>query len=220
VRNPLMIIKGALRQLTRDGATREDVRDAAADIHGEIERLNRVVNEVLDFARPIRFDCSPTDVNALCRAVIAAVAAAEPEPTVIAQLDPSLPALDTDAERLRTALVNLLTNARQAVLSGNGAAGAPRPAVTLSTERLSDQRLAVSISDTGVGIAAEDLGRIFDPYFTTRRAGTGLGLPIAKNIIDGLGGTMAVASAPGVGTTIRIELSHAPIAEGGAAAAH
>ena len=64
--------------------------------------------------------------------------------------------------------------------------------------------------DRGVGIAPDDLPRIFDPYFTTRRAGTGLGLPIAKNIIDGLGGTITVASTPGTGTSIRIELGDAP----------
>ncbi len=70
--------------------------------------------------------------------------------------------------------------------------------------------MAISIRDRGVGIGADDLPRIFDPYFTTRRAGTGLGLPIAKNIIDGLGGTLTVASTPGTGTSIRIELGDAP----------
>jgi signal transduction histidine kinase len=68
IRNPLMIIKGALRQLKRDAATPDDIRDAAADIDGEIERLNRVVNEVLDFARPIRVERAPADINALCEA--------------------------------------------------------------------------------------------------------------------------------------------------------
>jgi signal transduction histidine kinase len=213
VRNPLMIIKGALRQLTRGGATSEDVREAAADIDGEIDRLNRVVNEVLDFARPIRFERSPTDVNALCRAAISAVAAADADPPVVAQLDPSAPMLETDGERLRTALVNLLTNATQAVGARNGVAlKNPGPAVTLSTRRLSDTRVAVSIADRGVGISADDLPRIFDPYFTTRRAGTGLGLPIAKNIIDGLGGTITVSSTPGTGTSIRIELGDVPSA--------
>jgi signal transduction histidine kinase len=211
VRNPLMIIKGALRQLTRGGVSAEDVRDAAADIDGEIERLNRVVNEVLDFARPIRFDRSTTDVNALCRAAVSAVAAAEPDPPVIADLDPTAPALETDPERLRTALVNLLTNARQAVIACNGS-GSPagQPSVTLSTTRLSSHRVALAIADQGVGIPPEDLPRVFDPYFTTKRGGTGLGLPIAKNIIDALGGTISVASSPGSGTRIRIELSDAP----------
>ena len=211
IRNPLMIIKGSLRQLRRDGATSDDVRDAAADIDGEIDRLNRVVNEVLDFARPIRFDRAPTDVNAVCRAAVSAVAAAEPEPPVVADLDPSAPTLHTDGERLRTALVNLLTNARQAVSARNGSPPHPGPPVKLTTARLSDHRILLNINDAGVGISADNLPRVFDPYFTTRRAGTGLGLPIAKNIIDGLGGTITVASTPGAGTNIRIELSDAPV---------
>ena len=211
IRNPLMIIKGSLRQLTRDGATPEDVRDAAADIDGEIERLNRVVHEVLDFAKPMRFERSTTDVNALCLAAASAVAAAEPDPPVTTSLDPAAPLLDTDGEKLRTALINLLTNARQAVASRNGSElPTTRPAVMLSTTRLAPHRLAVSIADSGLGIEPDNLPRIFDPYFTTRRAGTGLGLPIAKNIVDGLGGVLTIASTPGLGTTIRIELGDAP----------
>ena len=211
IRNPLMIIKGALRQLTRGAATAEDVRDAAADIDGEIERLNRVVNEVLDFARPTRFERASTDLNALCRSAVAAVAAAEAEPPVTTRLDFALPVLETDGEKLRTVLVNLLTNARQAVLARNDSDPlVNEPAVVLSTTRLSERRVAVSIDDRGIGIAPENLTRIFDPYFTTRRAGTGLGLPIAKNIIDGLGGSITVNSTPGSGTNIRIELSDAP----------
>ena len=61
------------------------------------------------------------------------------------------------------------------------------------------------MADRGVGIASEDLPHIFDPYYTTRRAGTGLGLPIAKYIIDGMGGRISVASTRGAGTTIQIE---------------
>jgi signal transduction histidine kinase len=213
IRNPLMIIKGSLRQLTRAGATHEDVRDAALDIDGEIERLNRVVNEVLDFAKPIRFERSLTDINALCQAAATAVAAAEPNPPVATRLDPNLPALETDGEKLRTALVNLLTNARQAAVAGNGSAPVTGPAVVLSTTRLSPHRVAVSIADGGLGIEPENLSRIFDPYFTTRRAGTGLGLPIAKNIVDGLGGAITIASTPGAGTTIRIEIGDAPSAQ-------
>jgi signal transduction histidine kinase len=215
IRNPLMIIKGALRQLSRVGVTSEDVREAAIDIDGETERLNRVVNEVLDFARPIRFDRSPTDINALCRDAAGAVTAAEPQPPVMVDLDPSVPTLETDSERLRTVLVNLLTNARHAVAARNG--NRPKDAaaaVTLSTARLSDRRIALTVRDRGIGIAPEDLPRVFDPFFTTRRAGTGLGLPIAKNIVDGLGGTITVASTPGVGTNIRIELGDAPAPRG------
>jgi signal transduction histidine kinase len=202
IRNPLMIIKGALRQATQDGATADDIRESAADINGEIERLNRVVNDVLDFARPIRFDLAPTDINALCRSAASAAEAAHPEPPVTVRLATAAPSLLTDGERLRIVLVNLLTNARQSA----------HTPVTLTTARLAERRVSIAIEDRGSGIAADDLPRIFDPYFTTRRAGTGLGLPIAKNIIDGLGGTITVRSSPGHGTTIRIELGDAPAA--------
>ncbi len=75
----------------------------------------------------------------------------------------------------------------------------------LST-RAAGAHISILVADTGAGIANPDLSRVFDPYFTTKRGGTGLGLPIAKNIVDGLGGTIAVASAAGRGTEIRIDL--------------
>ena len=207
VRNPLMIIKGALRQLRREGATAADIREAAADIDGEIERLNGVVNGVLDFARPIRFDLSPTDVNVLCNSAAGAVVAEHPNPPVALRLDGAAPTITTDSERLRTVLVNLLTNARQAVAARNGA-GVVAP-VVLATARAGDRRVSIVVEDQGVGIPKEDLPRIFDPYFTTRRGGTGIGLPIVKNIIDGLGGTLNVHSIANKGTRITIELGDA-----------
>ena len=77
--------------------------------------------------------------------------------------------------------------------------------MTLATAA-NGERVHITIADRGVGIGAEDLAHIFDPYFTTKRGGTGLGLPIAKNIIEGLGGTIAVSSARGRGTEIHLEL--------------
>ena len=66
--------------------------------------------------------------------------------------------------------------------------------------------MSIVVADSGAGIATGDLSRVFDPYFTTKRGGTGLGLPIAKNIIEGLGGTISVTSTPGRGTEMRIDL--------------
>ena len=202
VRNPLMIIKGALRTLDRDGATAADVRDAATDINEEIDRLNRLVNDVLDVARPIRFDPATTDINRVCSD---AVVATEHGGAVTLELATGLPALVTDGERLRTVLINLLTNAQHAVMAKPGAA------VRLQTEPLGDRRVVIYVRDSGPGIADEDLGRIFDPYFTTRRAGTGLGLAIAKNIVDGLGGSITVVTRQGAGTDFRIEVGDAPV---------
>ena len=204
VRNPLMIIKGALRTLDRDGASHADVRDAAKDIDEEIDRLNSLVNDVLDVARPIRFDPAPTDVNAVCRDAVQAAGAGRRNAAVTLGLAPSLPELVTDRERLRTVLINLLTNADNAI------EGRPAGAVTLITQQSGDRRISVTIHDTGNGIADDDLPRIFDPYFTTRRAGTGLGLAIAKNIIEGLGGSINVATRAGEGTDFRIDIGDAP----------
>ena len=203
VRNPLMIIKGALRTLARDGATAADVRDAATDIDEETDRLNRLVNDVLDVARPIRFDPAPTDINRVC-ADAAAAATPEHEAVVALDLAADLPTLVTDGERLRTVLVNLVTNAHHAVAAKAGAE------VRLQTSAIGGHRVAIVVRDNGSGISDDDLGRIFDPYFTTRRAGTGLGLAIAKNIVEGLGGSITVVSRPGSGTDFRIELGDAP----------
>jgi len=128
---------------------------------------------------------------------------------VALSLDESVGPIVTDGERLRIAMVNMLVNARHAL---NGSAGAADgPAVLLRTFR-AGSRVTITVADRGAGIDPGDLPRVFDPYFTTKRGGTGLGLPITKNIVEGLGGTIGVTSAPGRGTEIRIEL---PIAAAG-----
>jgi signal transduction histidine kinase len=205
IRNPLMIIKTALRGLKTQAPTPTTVTAAVTDIEEEVSRLNRIVSEVLDFARPIKFELAPADVNEICRDAARAVDSETPVIPVRIELDRSIPAAVTDAERLRQALVNILTNARHAVIARN-ADTAPADAVRLRTLRLGPDRIAIDVRDRGTGIAADDLPRVFDPYFTTRRTGTGLGLAISRNIIEGLGGTVAVSSRPGDGTEVRIEL--------------
>jgi signal transduction histidine kinase len=200
IRNPLMIIKGSLHTLRRRDVTVEAMREAVADIDEEVARLNRIVNEVLDFARPISFELSVVDLNALCRESATAAQASGAGPVIELNLDSSIASLMTDPERLRSALVNMLVNARHAA-GGHG----PEGTVRLRTSR-AGRRARIVVADTGVGIAPADLAHVFDPYFTTKRGGTGLGLPIAKNIVEGLGGTIQVSSAPGIGTEIIIEL--------------
>jgi signal transduction histidine kinase len=198
VRNPLMIIKASLHGLRAPDVTPQALREAIADIDEEVARLNRIVNDVLDFARPIRFERAPVDVNALCRESAAAAMASGPGPEIDVQLDPAVHTISADHERLRIALVNMLVNARHAT-NGNGTP------VALTT-RVDVDRVVIAIADRGIGITGDDLGRIFDPYFTTKRGGTGLGLPIAKNIVEGLGGAIVVSSIPAHGTEIRVEL--------------
>jgi signal transduction histidine kinase len=216
IRNPLMIIRASLSTLRDERATPAELREAVSDIDEETNRLNRIVTEVLDFARPIRFDLAEVDVNEVCRASAEAAWTGEVLSAIAFDFDPAMPPVVTDAERLRTALVNMLTNARHAVravprpaIGGAAIATAEDAAVRVQT-RAAGGRVTIIIQDSGVGISPEDMAHIFDPYFTTQRAGTGLGLPISKNIIEGLGGTLAVSSRRGEGTEIRIELPQHP----------
>jgi signal transduction histidine kinase len=238
IRNPLMIIRATLTSLRRDHVSAADRLEAAADIDEETTRLNNLVSDVLDFAKPIRFDLAAANLNDICRASAAAAWAGHDIGEVQLDLDPDMPVAVTDAERMRTALINMLTNARHAMHAAAGArtagdrkaadgrsgkastyatatadrldppgsvAVASRPGVIVTT-RYAAGRVTITVQDFGTGISADDMSHIFDPYFTTRRKGTGLGLPIAKNIIEGLGGTITVASRLGEGTTIRLDL--------------
>jgi signal transduction histidine kinase len=204
IRNPLMIIKTALHSLKRSTGGEMVLQTAITDIDEEVERLNRIVSEVLDFARPIKFDLAPADLNALCQDAVRAIASDTAAIPVTLDLDGSITEVVTDAERLRVVLVNVLTNARHAVAARQEPA--PPDAIGVKTRRISPERVAIEIRDRGVGIAAEELPKVFDPYFTTRRTGTGIGLAISRNIIEGLGGTVSVSSRKGHGTEVRIEL--------------
>jgi signal transduction histidine kinase len=207
IRNPLMIIKASLRTLRRDASHLPDAVAAIADIEEEVGRLNGLVNEVLDYARPIRFDYARVDVNALCRAAAAAATAGQSAPRVAIHEGAGIGEIVTDAERLRLALVNVLTNACDAVNAEPQDAGsAACDPVELHTDSPSPDTIRITIADRGPGIAPEHLSRIFDPFFTTKRTGSGLGLAIAKNIVEGLGGTITIASEPRRGTTVGMTL--------------
>ena len=208
VRNPLMIIKAALRSL-RPEAPAIDIREAVKDIDEEVDRLNRIVHDVLDFAKPPSMLREPADLVRLCQDA-ASAATVGGGPAIDLEMPGTPLVTSTDPDRLRTALINVLSNARQAVDAREGTTPSPvngheAPAVLLSLDRPDDGHVRLRVSDQGTGIKPEHLSQVFEPYFTTRRTGTGLGLPIARNIVEGLGGTIGVATAPGR-TTVEIIL--------------
>lgn len=204
IRNPLMIVRGALRQLTRAAAGSPDVREAVQDIEEEVQRLNRVVDDVLDFARPIQLHLAPTDVNDVAAEAIAAAEAARPDAPILAVLAPDLPLIACDGDRLRAVLVNVLSNAQHAVAATTGA----RHRIELETMPSdAGHGVRIVVRDTGQGVGADELAHVFDPYFTTRRTGTGLGLAIARAIVQALGGTITMQSREGAGTSVTIELA-------------
>jgi signal transduction histidine kinase len=220
IRNPLMIIKGSLRSLRRGVATPEEVAGVAADIEGEVTRLNRVVNDVLDYAKPIALTYEAVEIDRLVRdAAQAVVASQSGPPDVVVEAADGVTAT-SDGDRLRQVVINLVTNARDAVLARRpdtvaGAtaddAGAPMllPAVHVRARLADDDHVEITVADRGVGMSDVEVARMFEPFFTTKRRGSGIGLAVSKNIVDGLGGRMDVESASGVGTTIRLTLPRA-----------
>jgi signal transduction histidine kinase len=214
IRNPLMIIKSAARTLRQPGAAADARDEALQDIEQEVVRLNRIVSEVLDYAKPITFAWRESDATAICREAAAAVRAADAGAAIETVLAPGLAPVRTDPERVRTVLINVLQNAVQAVRGASGSTGdtkaAALPPIVLRTAARDGGGVTILVHDEGPGIEPAAASRLFEPFFTTRRGGTGLGLAIAKNIIEGLGGTITIAGATPAGTDVRISLPPGP----------
>ena len=200
IRNPLTIIKGSALQLLEEESLGGDEREAAADIIQEVDRLNRLVESVLEFARPATFSVEQVDINDLCRGCLTAVGDA-PGLRTEGAWDPRLAWAPVDPARLKQVLLNVLLNAREAI-SGPGT-------IRVATRREATDYL-ISVSDTGNGISQEDLPNIFDPFFTQKPKGTGLGLSVARNIVEGLGGSISVRSQLGQGTEVELRLPLEP----------
>jgi signal transduction histidine kinase len=202
-----MIIKAAVRNLRRSDAP--EVVTAAASIEEEVARLNGVVSDVLDFARPIKCVWAPADLVETARAAADAVRTVADDIPIAVETASATAALITDRERLRSVLINLLSNAQQAVRARYSAGTAPAPGahpIRVTIRPLAGDHWEVAVIDTGVGIPADALPHVFEPFFTTHRTGSGLGLAISRNIVESLGGTIAIDSRAGSGTTVRIDL--------------
>lgn len=205
IRNPLSSIKGFATFLAGKIQGEGPDKEAAKVMIQEVDRLNRVVSELLEFARPGRPVLKAGDVNAVIgRALrLAGSDAAAKGVEVRFQPDASLPSVPLDAERMTQALLNLFLNAVQAMDRGGVLE------VSARTEG-SPARLALRVADTGVGMSPEMLASIFNPYFTTRPSGTGLGLAIVHRVVEGHGGEIKVESRPGAGTTFTVLLPLGP----------
>ncbi len=208
LRNPLMVIKASARELQRQDASLDDVRDSAVDIIREVARLDRIMSDVLDFARPLQVQRSPVNVAALVWDAAGAILDGWEGPHVRLALDPEVGTIVTDGERLHGVLANLLQNAREAVRAAGRCDAVD--SIELGGRRIRDARLLLWVADNGAGVPARDLPHVFEPFFTTKRAGTGLGLAIARKVVDALGGTIRMESREGDGTRVEVELPDRP----------
>lgn len=202
IRNPLSSIKGfAVYFRQRLLGNKED--EETADIMiGETERLNRVVSQLIDFARPLSLKIEQTNLTDLTRQTIRLVEAQARKNNVAIDIKAAgvLPLVDVDQDKIKQALLNLFLNALAAMPEGG----------TLSIALAAQKEfLALEVADTGIGIRKEDLPRIYDPYFTSKPAGAGLGLTIVQKIMDAHGGwiDLAVREGAGIKVTLRFHLA-------------
>ena len=180
---------------------RESLISKIKVLKGEVERLNNIVVDFLSTVRPRNANLQEEDLNQIIRDAVAILVPDLEQHNIVLtlQLEENLPNLMLDRGFMHQVLTNLISNGKDAMTEvGSGT-------LTISTEKNSDS-VILSVSDTGIGIKPEHLTKIFDPYFTTKNNGTGIGLTLVYKIIRGMGGDIGVNSRPGAGTTFRITL--------------
>jgi len=195
IRNPLNAISMAIQRLERDRP-----HELTGVIRGEIRRLNQIIEEVLSLSRSRALQFTPQRVTVLLDQLALLMGEeAESKGIKIKTLydDPSL-MVSMDSERMQQALINIVKNAMESI-QGEGT-------VTLTARRSGKEGIRIGISDTGVGLSADEIKRIFELDYTTKDKGLGLGLPLAHEIIKGHGGEILVTSRVHEGTTFDILL--------------
>jgi signal transduction histidine kinase len=209
IRNPLAGIQGAI-QILAEGFPREDPRTQVTDeIQKQIYKLERLVRDLLNYAKPVPANYMPTDINGLVDKVLSFFVTQRGMPVdykIEKKLFSSLPRTMIDPSSMEQAFLNIILNAQKAMPRGG--------TFTVSTVALPQSKddgkevheVQIIFEDTGVGIPGENLSKIFNPFFSTRSDGTGLGLAIAKNIVEQHGGKIEVESQVNVGTKFIITL--------------
>jgi two-component system sensor histidine kinase HydH len=201
IRNPLSSIKGFATYFKERYPDKPDDQQTANIMIQEVDRLNRVVGQLLEFAKPISMKTRRISLQTLLKDSVKLIEDRAAEKNISVHTQCSVPVDEAwgDPDRINQILLNLYLNAIEAMESGG----------ELKVGFASDgdgRQLIITVSDTGCGISPENLSQIFDPYFTTKSSGTGLGLAIAHNVLEAMGGSIKVKSKPGKGTTFRITI--------------
>jgi signal transduction histidine kinase len=207
IRNPLNYINLTLDHVRtslapEDAQKRATFNRLADQLKAEVARINTRISEFLNYTRPPKLDLRAVDLREAAEDALrmVEVQAAESDIKVSVESEGQVPPVLADAESLRSVFTNLLINGLQAI---DGAGGELH--IRLKAEG-AGHLARIEITDTGHGIAPEDISKVFEPYFSTKETGTGLGLAIVKKAIDDHGGTISVRSKPGSGTTFIITL--------------
>ncbi len=209
IKNPLAGIKIAIEVLSDESTQSKENHDTLQRIIVEIRRLESLMKNFLDFARPPRPQFVRTDINHILETTIAFLIKQSPlsqsktkSPEIIMDFDEHLPQITADPQQLRQVIVNLLLNAQEAMPKGG--------TVWVRSSHGHFHAVQIEISDMGNGIPQDTLDKVFQPFFTTKPKGTGLGLAISRQLIEQHNGTISVENGQRGGAIIRIQL---PIAQ-------
>jgi two-component system sensor histidine kinase HydH len=198
LRNPLGTMRASAEMLARSvSAENEVAREVAGFISSEVDRTNSLITRFLQFARPLKLRLETADLTQTLDAAVALVEREASGVTIYKNYEPGIPPFAFDAELLERVFYNLMLNAAQATQPGG--------AVTVKTRAL-DGLVEVAVIDRGSGIDAKDRDSIFNPFFTTKPQGVGLGLAIVSKIVDEHGGKITVESEPGKGSIFHVLL--------------
>ncbi len=207
IRNPLNYINLTLDHLRtkfapEDEKKRETFERLAQQLKVEVARINTRISEFLNYSRPSPLELRPLDLRAEAEDALRMVEVKAAESGIETRVEQTndVPPVIGDAEALRSVFTNLIINGMQAI-DGDGG----KLTISISSEN-SGHSARIEITDTGRGIAPDDISKVFEPYFSTKDTGTGLGLAIVKKAIDDHGGTISVKSKEGTGTTFTITL--------------
>ena len=197
IRNPLASIEGAATVMQRDLQNQERRREFLDIIQKETRRLNRLLTNFLDFAKPRQPDLRIVGINGLLDSVmeLARHAVDDGRLELIKEVQPGIEAVRCDAEQIKQVLLNLVMNAIQAMPRGGR--------VVLAAQR-SGAEVAIDVQDQGGGISSGNVERAFDPFFTTKPTGSGLGLSIAHQIVSQHGGAVKIIQNSAAGLTVRV----------------
>jgi signal transduction histidine kinase len=202
IRNPLGSIKGAAQYLKTEAVTEEQQKLFDVIIE-EVNRLNAVVNQFLDYARPYTLNLKAQNVNVLVQKAISIIAANKLAENIVIQEElHELPDIEVDDQQLMQVILNIALNGIESMPQGG--------TLTFRTSRIeatADDAVSITIRDTGQGINNEALKSIFKPFYTTKERGTGLGLAICQKIIKEHGGLIRVKSLVGQGSVFFIRLN-------------
>ena len=216
IRNPLTLIYSTLQLIEASNPEVKSIRHWS-DLHGDIEYMKQLLEELSSYNNSQRLSLSSTDFDIFLKEIVLSFASSIIDTNIefVSRIEPGLPVMPADSIKLKEVLLNLLGNARDAVLTHNNhgkkhvfsrdkdqsgaiSSSTNPPASQTPYIRLdayqNDAQLIIKISDNGCGIPPEHLDKIFQPFVTYKSTGTGLGLPLSKKIVQAHGGTLTVRS--------------------------